>query len=280
MRQDAGRRAQRRDEIDAALLEERDRFVVEHRAVLDRIDAGAQRVLDALRADRVGGDAQSVPMRFVDRGGKLVGGELRVARHGALGHHAAGRDQLDAIGAGPHLLAHRLARVPRRIDGAPDRPAVAAGHAQHRAGGAHPRTRNPSFLDRIAHVGRDCVRAADVANRRDAGLDRLARVLDGAQHSLIRRRRLDHAHHVRLAAAFEMGVRVDETRRHAGRFEIAVAGRRANLGDCDRSRARYRRDAWAARACRRRRLPARTIIAGLLSNRVHAVPLRTALRRR
>ena len=116
---------------------------------------------------------------------ELVGRQLRVAGDRAFGQDAAGRNQLDAIGAGPHLLAHGFTRVPRRIDGATDRPAVTAGHAEHRPGGAHTRAGNAPFFDRVAHVWRDTVRAADVADRRDAGLDRFARVLDRAQQPLV-----------------------------------------------------------------------------------------------
>ncbi len=156
--------------------------------------------------------------------------------------------------------------------GAPNRPAVAAGHAEHRAGRAHSRTWDPPFLDRVAHVRRDRIRAADVANRRDAGLYRLARVLDGAQHSLIRRRRLYHAHHVRFAAALEMGMRVDETRRHARRFEVAGTTRDTNFRDA--TVVEHDIDATFGRL-------ERTVIEdpgsndhrGLLSNPAHAVPL-------
>ena len=176
-------------------------------------------------------DAQTMTMRLVDRGGQLFGRELCVAGNGAFGQDAAGRDQLDAVGASPHLLAHRFARVPRRIHCAADWPTVTAGHAEHRTGSAHPWARDPSLLDRIAHVLRDAVGASDVANRGDPGLDRFAGVLDRAQQPLVTCRRCDHAHHIGLAAAFEMRVRVDQSRSDARRLEIALAARRAKLRD-------------------------------------------------
>jgi hypothetical protein len=48
------------DQPGAALLHHRDGLVIEHGAVLDRGDAGADRGLDALGAVRVGRDADAV----------------------------------------------------------------------------------------------------------------------------------------------------------------------------------------------------------------------------
>ena len=52
------------DEIGAVLFRQRDAFVVDQAAVLDGIDAGADRVFDRLRAMRVRGDFASQFVRF------------------------------------------------------------------------------------------------------------------------------------------------------------------------------------------------------------------------
>src|SRR6202035_2468622 len=49
--ENTGRGGKRRNEITAAFFEQVDRFIVDERTVLDRIDAGAYGVLDAVRSD-------------------------------------------------------------------------------------------------------------------------------------------------------------------------------------------------------------------------------------
>ena len=59
-----------------ALGHQRDGLVVHQRAVLDRVDAAADRALDALGAVRVGGDVGAVQRGLLDGGADLVLGEL------------------------------------------------------------------------------------------------------------------------------------------------------------------------------------------------------------
>ncbi len=112
---DAHERVERRDERRAMLFHQRDAFVVDVAAVLDRGDARTNRVLDAARSDRVCGDAHAVRFRFQNSGAHLFLAELIVADDGTRRQYAARRDHLDAVGAGFELFAHRFAHVPRTV---------------------------------------------------------------------------------------------------------------------------------------------------------------------
>ncbi len=163
------RRHQRRHKICVAFFEERDRFVVQHVAVFDGIDAAAKRIANSLRSDRMRAHRQPVAMRLGAGCGHLFRRELRKTGNGAFGENAAGRDEFDAVRTGEPLLSDGFARIPWPVDGAPNRPAVAAGHAQHVAGGAHARAGQPAAIDRLAKFDRDAVRAAQIAHGRYAG---------------------------------------------------------------------------------------------------------------
>ena len=60
--EDEGRKAA----LDAARLRHGDRLIVEDARMLHRIDAGHDRILDALRAMRVGGDLEAAYDRRED----------------------------------------------------------------------------------------------------------------------------------------------------------------------------------------------------------------------
>ncbi len=87
---------------------EPDRLVVEHRGMLDRAHAGADRALDALGAVRMHRDVAPLVGGGDDGRMNLL---LRVVRHGRVragGHHASRREQLDPVGAVLDVLAHLL----------------------------------------------------------------------------------------------------------------------------------------------------------------------------
>ena len=82
-------------------------------AVLDRIDPGARRRLDAARAMGVGGDPEPERMGGGDDRAHLLVGEMRLESARLLREHAAGGGELDHLGAGPGELAHPLGALHR-----------------------------------------------------------------------------------------------------------------------------------------------------------------------
>ena len=100
------------------LLRQRDAFVVDEAAVLDGIDAGANRVFDRLRAVRVRRDFATQLVRFFDDRLQLFERVLRRARLIALAQDSAGSADLDHIGAVLHGLAYFRSRRPRAVSDA------------------------------------------------------------------------------------------------------------------------------------------------------------------
>ena len=117
------------------------------------------------------------------------------------------------------------------VDLATEEVAVAAGHAEHVACRADAGTGNPSRVDGVAHVLRDRLRRADVANGGDACFKRSARVLHGSQQALVLRRGRAERHRVRLAAHLQMRVCVDQPGCHARRLGVARTGSRPDSRD-------------------------------------------------
>ena len=272
MRKNARRRAQRRHEVDVALFEERDRLVVEQRAVFDRIDAGAQRVLDALRADRVRGDSQSVPVRLVDRGAQFVGRELRVAGNRAFGQHAAGRDQLDAIGAGPHLLAHALCAHPtanrRRVRSASRGRRSCRARRRRRASAGRGMRPSRSHRARLARCRSNCPRRGSSLRRPSPTCARSrprATAADSASSSAIMPIRSGSPLPSRCACAFtNPGVTHAASRSHS---PLAARISATHPSSSDRGR----RVAWAVPAFRRREFRRERSCGGIASGAVRRV---------
>ena len=157
--------------------------------MFDRVHAGADRGVDARFAVRVRGDlhAQEV-RRFDDRPHFFVRELLRVAGV-ADRKHAAGRGDLDQIGAVLVLVPDGLSRLVGAIDDAvhPGRRdpevgpqsaliAMAAGDAEHRAGRPDTRARDEPAFDRALQGDVGAAVGADVPNRREPGLDRASGV--------------------------------------------------------------------------------------------------------
>ena len=159
-----------------ALLEHHlNALVVDQAAVLDRVDAGHQGVLDPLRPVRVGGDLAAGGVRLLDRGPQLLDRELGRAGRIAARQHAAGGVHLDHVDPVLDLRANDVAHL---VDAVGDlevallgkhrdahlgrkavQVAVAAGHRDARPAGHDPRTDQKSLVDR-SREGRPPERAA------------------------------------------------------------------------------------------------------------------------
>ena len=96
----AGEGHQGRHQDAVRPLHRLDRRRVGEGAVLDRIDAGAGRRLDAARAMGVGGDLEAERMGGGDDRPHLLVGEMRLEAAPLLRQHAAGGGELDDVGAG------------------------------------------------------------------------------------------------------------------------------------------------------------------------------------
>ncbi len=176
-----------RHQVDAALLEQADAFVVDQAAMLDRGDAGARRALDALGAVGMGGDLLVPHGGLGDQGVELLLGVLRRADLGLLGEHAAGRHDLDPIGAVLDLEAHQLADLGDAVGDArevletqvgrePGQVVVAAGRPHRQRRHQHARADHLAAVDGIAQGDVDELAGADVAHRGEARLEGAPRV--------------------------------------------------------------------------------------------------------
>ena len=174
-------------------------------AVLDRIDAAAHRVQDAERALGVAGAAFVEAMRLADAGLHLLGRIVRILGIDARRHHAAGRHDLDQVGAGMDLLAHRLDHLVDAVGDAAGAVAVAAGHADHAAGAAHGRAEEAACVVGVADGELDIVLAAAVAHGGDAAFQRVAHELHAAHGELRRAHAILHDAGIALGAATANG---------------------------------------------------------------------------
>ena len=147
--------------------------------MLDGVDPGAEGVLHAFGAVRVGRDAPARAHGLFDAGPQLFQRELRRARGGPRRQHAARRDKLDDVGARADLLVHRLDDLVRAVGLASDEPGVPARHADHKARVERAGARDNPGLDRVGDRDRDVLAGADVADRCDPGFQRRASVGDG-----------------------------------------------------------------------------------------------------
>jgi len=165
--------------------------------VFDRIDAGAQRVLDSFGADRV--RATRRPWRWASEIADSSSSGSSWAFPGTAPWSARrGRDHFDAVApsnicsrtalrASYGLSTIRPANQPCRPSCRSRCPRLACAGPECARG------------DRVANVHRDAARATDVAHGRHAGLQRLARVLHRVEHALVRRERAHGVHRVGLA---------------------------------------------------------------------------------
>jgi len=87
--------------------------------------------------------------------------------------------------------------------------------------------------DGVAHVDRKAFRAAQVADGRDPGDQRPARVLRARKRPLRRRREDEHARRLGLPAHLEMHVAIDESGCDARRFHDARVRRQRHVRGAD-----------------------------------------------
>ena len=152
-----------------------DRGGVGEGAVLDRIDPGARRRLDAARAMGVGGDLEAERMGGGDDRAHLLVGEMRLEAARLLREHAAGGGELDHLRrrrAPARAPARRIARRRCRCC-RPTAPAITSGRK--------PETSPWPPMIEMAGPGGDDARASDqalggAAGEREADLRRRAEV--------------------------------------------------------------------------------------------------------
>jgi hypothetical protein len=217
--------------------------------MFDRSDAGADGAFDPFGPVRMCGDERLRELAFLDGSPELGLGELREAGVRPGRQHRPRREHLDEVRSVPEDLAHvrphlidpaRHAepQLPRddRIDiGRQPGEVAAPARARHVGARAqHPGAIDPPRLDRISQRDIDeRAERSDVADGRETGEQRVARVLDPGQRLL--GTRAGDQRRVSLTVVLEpdqMAVRVDETgqqRRpvqpdHAGPSGISVAG--------------------------------------------------------
>jgi hypothetical protein len=213
----------RRHQVRAVLLVHRERLIVAVRAVLDGVDAGANRGLDAPLAVRVRRDFHAEQMRGLDNRAHLLVGELlRIARV-ADRQHAAGCRELDQVGAVLVLITHGFPRFVRAVDD-PVLPggrlpqvrpqaalvAMPARNADDRARRPHARARHDAVLDRALQRDVRAAVGAHVANRRESRLERPPRVHRRSHRIIERRHRRGANDRVALTLAGDVRMRVDQ----------------------------------------------------------------------
>ena len=188
--------------------------------MLQRIDVGAERALDAGGALRVAGDMTLEIMRLVaDRCDFIfrVGDPVGII---ALGDDAAGGRDLDEIDTGADVTPDRLPHRGFAVGGIfrharkhqrPQHVEMAAGHVDI-AAGEDARTIDQPALDRDAQ--RDRSVGAHVADRREARFHGEARIVRGIERHQGFGRAHDIAGTIGHRRAFQMHMGVDQTRHH------------------------------------------------------------------
>jgi hypothetical protein len=182
-------RHERRDEESALRLHHPERLLVEERAVLDRVDPGADRGLRALEPVRMRRRLLAQAMGLVDDRVHLGLRDLGRVDLVLQGEHPTRRHHLDDVGAVLHVEAHR---VPERIGPGRDpvrdsgllpeaqvrkavRVGVAAARPERVGRDEHARPGHRAGGDRVPEAHVDEVVGAEVADGREAGEERAPR---------------------------------------------------------------------------------------------------------
>jgi hypothetical protein len=185
--------------------------VVKETSMLDRVDAGIDGGCDALRADRVRGNAEPQAVRFFDRRLELLGRESRLLRADARRQHPAGRDDLDTGRARFVQRLNGFHHLRDRGDFSADEVRVPAGDGEDL-----PRRQDARAFEaprglgaRSLHGGKP--HPSEIADRRDPRFERAQRSFRAA---IARARRSEGDRvggEVRAAVKAEVDVRVDQT---------------------------------------------------------------------
>ena len=173
-----------------------DALLVEVEAVLDRVDAGDQGVLDALGALGVGRGLDVGVLRLLDEGPDLLHAVLAGRRLVLLGHDAARGHDLEEVGALAELLAGRLADLADPVCqpaqqhrvapllGNEVPVAVARGLGDDLTGGHDAGADDAALGDRP--LEEDAVHAADLADGGEARVEHPPDVHDAADGAQLR----------------------------------------------------------------------------------------------
>ena len=214
--------------------------------MLNRRHARADRRLDTGGPVRVRGNAPVELRRRLDDRAHLVFGVLLHAGRVSQRQHAAGRADLDDIGAVFDHVANRIADFVDSIGDARFDPAfvledlgleaiglvaVPAANAERDAGGDDPWSGNPAGVDGVAQRDVAEMRSAHDAYGRESGLERLLRVGRPQQRELARH--LGESRVLPVAVAERPGrqvhVGVDEPGQHRGTRQIDHGGTGGDL---------------------------------------------------
>ena len=225
---------ERRHHIGALLGHQPRGRSVDQIAVLDRAHAAAHRAFDRRSGVGMGQHIGLAPARLRDDGADLVLGVAEGADRIGRRSDAAGRHDLDLVGAHLQLLAHRPAHVIDAVGNARQRAdahaagarcvagevvragahvAVAAGLAERAAGDEQPRTVGQTGLDRLLQR---MAGAAGVAHGGEAAPQHAAQQQRRAQ-------RHQHVRHVHLLRQIELdGDRMHMQVDQAGHQRLAL----------------------------------------------------------
>ena len=155
------------------------------------------------------------------------------------GRAAAGRHQLDQIGAGFDLLARCLAHLIGTVSFASDEVSVAAGHRNDPTRELHPWSFNEAAIDGIAQRHLDIFLTADITNCRHAVRKRTLADIHSFQHEVIAML-FQQREDTFAAVVADMNMRVDQAghqplARNIVLFRVLSLGRQvggaANPGD-------------------------------------------------
>ena len=191
--------------------------------MLDRVDPGAQAVLDRGRPMRVGARRPRGFARLVHAGRQFVRVQLARGRLLALFGKPAARHEFDPVRAHLDALPHRPADRVRPVGLLPVEPAVTARHGDHPAARDDPRPEQVPGADRVPQHDIAVIEAARVPDRGDPGQERAPGVVRRPQHADPRiegELLFDEA-----AADGDVGVGVDQARQHVLSAEIHDAVR-------------------------------------------------------
>ena len=209
----------------AGLLRQLQAFIVNETGVLDGIDAGANRNLDAIGAVRVNRHAAAKHVRFVNQCGDFLGRVLLGAGCIAFGENTAGAAILDDVGpvldVTPHYPAHFDRAVRHafgfvlKFRGEHVVVAVPAGDSQCRTRRQNPRAGHIAVIDGISQRDVAVTLSAHVTDCRDSRQQCHSRVGGtfqreaGNRHTVAEVRRQG-----RIRS--QMGVSVDQSGQHGG----------------------------------------------------------------